>query len=379
MDTDQRASHADAVAAVRAEAAHQLSALTEEPECGRAAAIFRALTRSAYLSDLAARGGGYYMSTWGFFAAVQFVVAKVRPTAFNAYFRDGSEQSALASPTFDSQLEAFCRAHESDIEQLVRTRSCQMNEVNRCASALVPALAHVLAAADRKRLSLIEVGTSAGLQLMFDRYRYEYGDGTIWGDAGSEVTLECRLMSGRLPDLDCLTEAVASRTGVDIAPPTLSSPDTRQWIEASSGFAMQRTSRLIDLVTEMSPAIVEGDAADLIGDLVAAVPADQLPVVYNSASVIYFPRHRQETFGENLKRASLERDLVWISNETFRIDPTGAVITTQGAQLPEDVTQEIIDGAFRVAVEVTWFKAGVARTQLVAVAHPWGLWTRWLA
>ena len=90
----------------------------------------------------------------------------------------------------------FCQEHRTALEKLVATRSTQTNEVGRC-TALLPALCHI---AEKygwsEPLSLLDLGTSAGLNLLFDDYAYTYraaaGDETlVAGAAGAAVAFEC--------------------------------------------------------------------------------------------------------------------------------------------------------------------------------------------
>ena len=68
----------------------------------------------------------------------------------------------------------------------------QTNEVQR-AWGLLPAFLFV---ADGRPFDLLELGPSAGLNLLWDRYRFRYSSGT-WGAArsSSPATIGCR----RLP------------------------------------------------------------------------------------------------------------------------------------------------------------------------------------
>jgi len=88
----------------------------------------------------------------------------------------------------------FCLEHAEELRTLISTRRVQQNEVRRCAQ-LLPAFGLV---AERvgSPLALVEVGASAGLNLLFDRYSYDYGDGRLRGDTGSPV----RLRAARRPD-----------------------------------------------------------------------------------------------------------------------------------------------------------------------------------
>ena len=68
----------------------------------------------------------------------------------------------------------FCHLHRAAIERLVATRSTQTNEVGRC-SALLPGLCLIASQYEwNEPLSLLDLGTSAGLNLLFDDYAYTY-------------------------------------------------------------------------------------------------------------------------------------------------------------------------------------------------------------
>ena len=71
-----------------------------------------------------------------------------------------------------SPTSAACTARE--IERLVATRSTQTNEVGRC-TALLPGLCPIASQYEwGEPLSLLDLGTSAGLNLLFDDYGYTY-------------------------------------------------------------------------------------------------------------------------------------------------------------------------------------------------------------
>ena len=64
--------------------------------------------------------------------------------------------------------------HRTELERLIATRSTQTNEVGRC-TGLLPGLCHIAAQYGwQEPLSLLDLGTSAGLNLLFDDYAYTY-------------------------------------------------------------------------------------------------------------------------------------------------------------------------------------------------------------
>ena len=93
-------------------------------------------------------------------------------------------------------------------------RTPQTNEVARSMPLLGGLLAIV--AATRLPVALLDVGSSAGLNLRLDRYRYE-GDGWSWGDAASPLVLRNETASGRPQHLDVRPQIV-ERAGCDLHP-----------------------------------------------------------------------------------------------------------------------------------------------------------------
>lgn len=120
----------------------------------------------------------------------------------------------------DGDVDAAWHAVIADLHANARTydelleRPVQTNEVARS----MPVLGAMLALADAVQLPLciFEIGSSAGLLLNFDRYRYS-GEGWTWGDAHSPAHLENRIASGTPQHLDAPLRVV-ERCGCDINP-----------------------------------------------------------------------------------------------------------------------------------------------------------------
>ena len=113
----------------------------------------------------------------------------------------------LSAIQFVTGLDALPRSREAlrdcvstrgaEIAAVMATRCMQTNEVGRCA-ALLPAF-------PEGPLVPLEVGASARLYLLPDKYYYDYGDAQV-GDASSPVRLRCRTLGSpplpdRLPDV----------------------------------------------------------------------------------------------------------------------------------------------------------------------------------
>jgi hypothetical protein len=111
-------------------------------------------------------------------------------------------------------------AHVAEYDALFE-RHVQKNEVARA----LPVLAAMLALAHDVRLPLriFEIGSSAGLVLNFDRYRYS-AESWTWGDPGSPVQLRNRTASGSPQHLDADLHVV-ERRGCDLHPLDAADPD----------------------------------------------------------------------------------------------------------------------------------------------------------
>lgn len=138
----------------------------------------------------------------------------------------------------------------------------QTNEVGRSAG-LMTGLLHI-AARYGPRVELLEIGSSAGLNLMIGHYGFDLG-GTRVGPADAALMLT---PDWRGPPPPAVPIAVGRVRGVDIAPVDLS--DERQarrlqayvWVEATD--RQERLARAIDLVRAHGVDLVQGDAADWV-------------------------------------------------------------------------------------------------------------------
>jgi hypothetical protein len=159
-------------------------------------------------------------------AAYYDTVAAVRGTPFRAFAGD---VSALFT--------AFCEEYRRELKHVIATRTTQTNEVGRC-TALLPGLCHIARLYDWDvPLSLLDLGTSAGLNLLFDDYAYTYrsaaNDGVrTAGKVGSPVSIECSARDdvSSLPELRLPT--VDQRVGLDLSPLDPFSDDDVLWLLA---------------------------------------------------------------------------------------------------------------------------------------------------
>jgi len=245
---------------------------------------------------------------------------------------------------------AFVVSHMEDLRQLMSSRSTQTNEPGRCA-VLLPLLAALT-----QPIALLEVGASAGLCLLPDRYRYDYGGRRV-GPADSPVTFPCE-PRGSVPVPEAVPE-VAWRLGVDLRPLDVTDPDTGRWLSALVWAGdTEREDRLraaIRVASSDPPAVISGDLLSETTTLAASATSDATLVVFHSAVMPYLSREDRARFIDIVSQLPA----VWVSFEGLGVLP-GIGARLGGSERDERAFVLARDG------------------QPIALASPHGRWIRWL-
>ena len=192
-------------------------------------------------------------------------------------------------------------------------RRTQTNEPARCAT-LLPALAALPGP-----LALIEVGASAGLTLLFDRYSYDYDGHRIAGCDPDAPTLRCAVrgpapLPARVPD-------IAWRAGLDLNPLDVTRDDDVRWLSClvwpGESDRQHRLAAAIASARRDPPPVHRGDLLTDLPALAAQAPAGATLVIYHSAVLAYVAAEDRERFARTV------RDLAaaWLSNEAPGVVP----------------------------------------------------------
>ena len=260
-------------------------------------------------------------------------------------------------PATGAALHAFVQQRGEEVRAVMRARRTQTNEVGRCA-VLLPAL-------PPGPLALVEVGASAGLCLLFERYAYEFGS-TRLGAASSAVRLRCAA-TGRIP-LPPAIPRIVWRRGLDLRPIDVHDDDAVRWLLAcvwpEHHERRRRLEGAIAAARADPPVVRAGDLVDDLPALLAEAPRDAQLVVFHSAVLSYVSRERRQAFADALAQASKRRDIIWLANEAVGVVP----------ELPAVAAS----GALRFLVSRTRFANGQRRSELLALAHPHGAELAWL-
>ena len=258
------------------------------------------------------------------FGAVHFLLLQNTDTSLAAFYASlvpDPQPPAAAYPAF----RAFCLAHADAVRELVTTRRVQTNEVGRCAN-LLPAFALVEQSAGGRPLALVEIGASAGLNLLWDRYGYDYGPACQAGDEQAPVQLRCLVEGALRPPIPQQLPVVAARVGIDLHPVSLDDADAVRWLRALIWPEQRARAALFEQALVEAcrnpPTVLAGDAAALLPAAVARLPADALVCVYHSYTLNQCPTDVRAAIEEQCATIARQRALVRVALEWYGGQPT---------------------------------------------------------
>ncbi len=161
-------------------------------------------------------------------------------------------------------------------------RAPQTNEVAR--SAVLIAAAHWLGGGS---LVVSELGASAGLNLLFDRWRLETPGGGL-GPEAAPVRLAPRWTGGPPAPADV---TIADRAGVDLHPcdPVTDRLRLLAYVWADQPQRLARMAAALDVAARQRPGVAAGDAADWLAGRLGVRHAGALHLVCHTIAWQYFP------------------------------------------------------------------------------------------
>ncbi|HZO72514.1 MAG TPA: DUF2332 domain-containing protein [Ktedonobacteraceae bacterium] len=279
---------------------------------------------------------------------------------------------------------AFCLEHADDIRRLVSTQRVQTNEVGRC-SAFLPAFELVSRLGQRKQfltddlsapamnrgattrkrvgrlnskpLAMIEIGPSAGLNMLWDKFGYDYGSAGYAGDKASPVQLHCQTRGQLLPPLPATMPQVVKRVGIDLLPIDVNDEQATRWLRALIWPEQQGRARLLTQALELArrypPTLLKGNALNLLPAVLAEMPTDATLCIYHSYALNQTPRAIREQILELIAHYGKTHDLFRVSQEWFA-------------------------GQEQAQVELYHYQQGEIQQTLLTYCESHGRWLEWL-
>jgi hypothetical protein len=263
----------------------------------------------------------------------------------------------------------LCLHHRDALLDLLATEQVNTNEVGRSA-VIGPALTAV-ASRLTAPLGHIDVGCGAGLNLLCDRYRLDYGPAGVTGPEDAAVEIGCDVVGGS-PPIATAVPPITARIGLDRAPVDVHDPQQSRWqlacVWPDTG-RLTRTRLALDEARRTPLTLVRGDAVEDVGELVTSLPRDVTAVVTTSWVVAYFPPEQRSGFRDALAAAAQTRPVAWISAEGHGVVD---LIPSDGAPSDDNGVEWSVLG-------LVTFRGDRADAELLGYVHPHGNGLDWRA
>jgi hypothetical protein len=290
-----------------------------------------------------------------FFAAVHYLLLKNRNEQLAKYY-PSIQRSRFTEIPFDL-FKAFSLNNENEIKNIIFTRIVQTNVISRCAY-LMPIFSKIIREED-KPTTIIDIGTSAGLTLNFDRYEYWYNGQKAFGK--SNVLVTSRIIGSPIPPIYPITQPV-QKVGID---QNLIDPNDREeilWLKA-----LVWTDQL-DRFIAMDEALklnerknIEFIQADTVFDFkreILKADRSQTLIVYATHVLYQFTQTQRDEFYAMLETVGQIRDFYFLSVEGINF------------LLKKYDSKETV-------IELTSYKNKQKAVRFLAETNGHGNWIRW--
>ena len=290
------------------------------------------------------------------FAAVHFLLLRGAQHPLRRFYPDLNGWKTVEGEDPFPAFKDFIESHRAELAPIVAGRITNTNEVGR--SGMLHAGFRAVAAETGEPLNLIEIGPSAGLNLIWDRYgvRYIRGAEIFSVDTPDPaLTIDIELRGEKIPPLG-LAPKVSSRVGLELNPVNLDDPDARDWLRAlifpEHRLRVERLAAALGAYTDAKPQIRVGDALALLPNALRDAPEHQPVCVYHTYVTYQFSSEMREALDNLLTAAGLRRP-VW------RLSAEG----TLSGENPLTLHR---------------YHDGTRESRKLALCHPHGAWLEWL-
>lgn len=263
-----------------------------------------------------------------FAGALHAIVRQKRDDALCAVYPPAS--NPLKDADFWNVIEQAVSANTDFILNWLESAP-QTNEVRR-AAILLPGFMEIVRRTGLHKFKLSELGASAGLNMIWDQYGYQFGSAS-WGASDAAIQFKPDF-TGTAPLMQDIE--VVDRAGCDLNPIDLEDDQMRMrlisYLWPDQRERIERTGKAIELRRKTDFQIEKCDAIQWLEGRLNSWEEGCVHVIYNTIAWQYFPEERQNAGRELLKaagdRATEDAPLAWLSFEPDGKSPGAALTLT---------------------------------------------------
>lgn len=253
------------------------------------------------------------------FGAVHYLLQKGKEHQLREYYPNLTDKQRRVEEETFSDFKAFCLLHRDEIVPILKSKLVQTNEVRRCAY-LYPIFSLIYSKVN-KPLSLIEIGTSAGLQLLWDKYSYSYGTDEVYGDKSSNVHITSEIKGDKMPLILSESPPVSSKVGLDIHVSDLRNSEDYLWLKSLIWPEHLERLELFEKAARCykdNPVkLIEGDGVALLENILEKIQEDTAICVFHTHVANQIPEKFKYKLVESIKKFGNQKDVFHIYNNMW--------------------------------------------------------------
>ena len=280
-----------------------------------------------------------------FFASIQYLLSKSDSPLRN-YYPSLTENPLPIEESFE-QFKEFTLNHQKQLIDLFHTKLVQTNEVKR-AAYLYPILLSIYEKT-KKPLTIIEIGTSAGLLLCLDAYNYEYIQANhlvkVDNNIGNSFLIQSENKGEELPSYIRSSLKINERIGIDLNIVDISKQDEFEWMLALIWPEHQeRRKQFVEaskIANGVNKEMYEGDILKLLPKIIQSSAPDNQVILFHTHVANQFPPQLKKEFEDLLNELSYKRSIYHVYNNMYDLNlhqdfiEQGEVITVKTLQKPD--------------------------------------------
>jgi hypothetical protein len=257
------------------------------------------------------------------FGAVHYLLLKGNEHQLSKFYQSIVKKPKSPKDSFP-HFKDFCTTYKDQIISILKEKMVQTNEVRRC-GYLYPSFSYAYDIV-KKPLALIEIGTSAGFQLLWDKYSYSYNSDEIFGYTDSNVHIISEIKGENIPILTKVSPPVTHRYGLDLHINDLSNVEDSLWLNSLIWPEHKERRALFEQALECvmnnkdDLNLIEGDGVDLLSSIVEQIPNDSTICIFHTHVANQIPVDIKQKLLDNVKRIAKKRNVVHIYNNIWDRD-----------------------------------------------------------
>ena len=255
-----------------------------------------------------------------FLGAVHYLLLNGNDHRLRNYYSSIVERPKPTEESFP-HFKDFCSTYKDQIIPILREKMVQTNEVRRC-GYLYPAFTYIFEKIN-KPLALIEIGTSAGFQLLWDKYSYSCCSDEIFGNMNSNVHIKSEVKGNNTPPFSNEVPAISHRYGIDLHINDISNKEDALWLNSLIWPEHKKRRKLF---TQASACVwnnkdtlhlIQGNGVELLPDLAEKIPETSVICVFHTHVANQMPSVVKRNLLANVRTISEKKDVFHIYNNIW--------------------------------------------------------------